>query len=87
MAPHRYLLLMLAAATTAFGLVWAWAATMPMTFMEPEYAAWQAKLVLLDRCDLGDILILGDSRAAAGILPKRLQERATNLAVGGGDCP
>ncbi|HEY8287741.1 MAG TPA: hypothetical protein VIG49_00645, partial [Acetobacteraceae bacterium] len=64
---------------------WGWVAAMPMTFMEPEYAAWQAKLVMLERCDLGDTLVLGDSRAAADIMPERLPGRTTNLAIGGGE--
>jgi hypothetical protein len=85
MTARRHLLLMLAAGTTAFALVWAWVAMMPMAFMEPEYAAWQAKLAMLDRCDVGETLILGDSRAASGILPDRLADRTTNLAIGGGE--
>lgn len=85
MTPRRYLLMMLAVGSTAFALVWAWVAVMPMTFMESEYAAWQAKLVMLDRCDVGETLILGDSRAASGILPDRLADRTTNLAIGGGE--
>ena len=80
-----YLRLLLLSATVSFGLVWAWVAAAPMAFMEPEYASWRAKQVMLDRCDLGDAIILGDSRAAAGILPGRLPFKATNLAVGGGE--
>lgn len=53
--------------------------------MEPEYASWRAKQAMLDRCDLGNVVILGDSRAAAGILPGRLPLLATNLAIGGGE--
>jgi len=83
--PPRYLLLTLTTAAAGFALVWAWVLTMPMAFMEPEYAAWQAKKVMLRRCDLGDTLILGDSRAAADIMPRRLAEPATNLALGGGE--
>jgi hypothetical protein len=40
---------------------------------------------MLDRCDLGDAIVLGDSRAAAGIIPARLPLRATNFAIGGGE--
>jgi hypothetical protein len=69
----------------SFALVWAWVVAMPMSFMEPEYAAWRAKLVMLDRCDLGDTIILGDSRAAADIMPVRLKFAAANLAIGGGE--
>src|SRR6185437_15752714 len=60
--PPRYLLLTLATAAAGFALVWAWVLLMPMAFMEPEYDAWQAKKVMLQRCDVGDTLILGDSR-------------------------
>lgn len=72
-------------ATLSLALVWLWVATVPMAFMEPEYPSWNAKRVLLDRCDLGEAIILGDSRAAADILPNRMPFRTTNLAVGGGE--
>jgi hypothetical protein len=81
----RYLHLLGGSATLSFALVWAWVALMPMAFMDAEYPSWRAKELLLDRCDLGDTVILGDSRAAADILPRRLGFRATNLAVGGGE--
>jgi hypothetical protein len=81
----RYLRLLGGSAILSFALVWAWVAAMPMAFMDAEYPSWRAKELLLDRCDLGDVIILGDSRAAADILPRRLGFRATNLAVGGGE--
>ena len=81
---HRYLRRLLLSAILSFALIWAWVAAMPMAFMEPEYASWRAKQIMLDRCDLGEAIILGDSRAAADILPARLPLRVTNLAVGGG---
>lgn len=80
----RYLHLMAATATASFALAWVWVLTMPMAFMDPEYASWQAKRIMLDRCDLGQDVVLGDSRAAAGIMPVRLPNTAANLAVGGG---
>ena len=81
----RYLALLALSALLSFAAVWVWVATMPMAFMDGEYPAWAAKAAMLDRCDLGDVVILGDSRAAAGILPSRLSVPATNLAVGGGE--
>ena len=72
------------AALLSFALLWVWVATMPMAFMDAEYASLRAKQVLLRRCDLGDVLVLGDSRAAADIIPARLPLRVTNLAIGGG---
>lgn len=81
----RYLGLLATSALGSFALVWAWVAIMPMAFMDPEYPSWRAKQVMLDHCDLGDAIIVGDSRAAADIIPARLPFKATNLAVGGGE--
>ena len=71
----RYLLALLMSACTSFALIWAWVVAMPMAFMDPEYPSWRAKDVMLDRCDLGEAVVLGDSRAAADILPSRLPFR------------
>ena len=79
--PRRLLL----SAIVSFALVWFWVAAMPMAFMDPEYPSWRAKQIMLDRCDPADAIILGDSRAAADILPVRLPFRVANLAVGGGE--
>jgi hypothetical protein len=81
----RYLVTLALSAILGFALVWAWVLARPLTFMDPEYASWLAKEILLDRCDLGEVVILGDSRAAADILPERMPFRMTNLAVGGGE--
>lgn len=81
----RYCRLLVLSATLTFALVWLWVATMPMGFMETEYPSWLAKRLMLERCDVGEAIILGDSRAAADILPGRLPMRTTNLAVGGGE--
>jgi hypothetical protein len=81
----RYLATLALAGLLSFAAVWFWVATMPITFMDAEFPSWAAKMTMLDRCDLGDVLILGDSRAAAGILPLKLGVRTTNLAVGGGE--
>src|SRR3954466_15713584 len=77
-----YLRLFALSAIVSFGLAWAWVIMMPMAFMDPEYPSWRAKQLMLKQCDLGDGIILGDSRAAVDIAPKRLPMRATNLAVG-----
>ena len=81
----RYLALWALSAVLSFALVWCWTACMPMAFMDAEYPSWRAKQILLDRCDLGSAIVLGDSRAAAGIIPARLGFGVTNLAVGGGE--
>src|SRR3954462_10955575 len=81
----RYLRLKVLTATAGFAAVWLWVWTMPMAYMDPEYPSWLAKRIMLDRCDLGEALILGDSRAAADIVPAYLPVKAANLAVGGGE--
>ena len=81
---RRYLAGMAAGAAGEFLLLWAWVAAAPLSFLDPEYPYWRAKQAMLEACDLGELLILGDSRAAAGILAADLPMRATNLAVGGG---
>ncbi len=82
---RRFLTSAAAFFTVAFGLVWLWVLAMPMAFLDPEYPSWRAKQQLLAACDFGDILILGDSRAASGMIPARFPRPTTNLAVGGGE--
>jgi hypothetical protein len=80
-----YLRLFGLSAVLSFAVIWGLVAAMPMAFMDTEYASWRAKRAMLDRCDLGDAIVLGDSRAAADIIPARLKLRVTNLAMGGGE--
>lgn len=81
----HYLKLVGGSALLWLGALWLFVALAPLAFLDPEYPYWQAKLALLDRCDLGTVLVVGDSRAAADIIPARLGVAATNLAVGGGE--
>ena len=85
LSPRNFLAMVGTIAMVLFGLTWLWIAAMPMAYLDPEYPAWRAKQVLLANCDLGDILILGDSRAATAMMPAGWRVRATNLAVGGGE--
>lgn len=75
---------MAAGAVGSFLLLWAWIAFVPLAYLDPEYPFWLVKQRLVGACDLGEVAILGDSRAAVGILPALLPVTATNLAVGGG---
>lgn len=69
----------------AFALVWLYVAFAPLAFLDPEYPAWLAKTRFLAQCDLGNVVIAGDSRAAADIQPALIATKATNLALGGGE--
>jgi hypothetical protein len=84
MTATRYLAALSATMLAAFGLVWLWVAAVPLAYLDPEYPAWLAKQQMLARCDLGELIVVGDSRAAVDILPSALPIRTTNLAVGGG---
>ncbi len=85
LSAKKFLALMGASTIMLFGVVWLWIATMPMAFLDPEYPAWRAKQLLLANCEPGGTLILGDSRAATGMMPAGWHIRATNAAVGGGE--
>ena len=85
MTSSRYLAVLASTALLLFAAVWLWVAAMPLAYLDPEYPAWRAKLELLRRCELGDVLLLGDSRAAVDVMPALLPLRVTNLAVGGGE--
>jgi hypothetical protein len=80
---RRYLLGLLLIFCVSFGLVWLYVVRFPMAFLDEEYARWDAKQEMLNACDLGDVLVVGDSRAAVDIAPARLGVKATNLALAG----
>jgi hypothetical protein len=84
MHPPRYLAVLSTAMATSLSLVWLWVAAMPLAFLDPEYPQWLAKQDMLQRCDLGSVLVVGDSRAAVAIMPAHLPVKVTNLALGGG---
>jgi hypothetical protein len=79
----RYVAVVLALLVAAIAGAWFWSARMPLAFLDPEYAAAAAKQQLLRECDVGATLIVGDSRAGAGLVPRHFSEPATNVAAGG----
>jgi hypothetical protein len=80
---RRYLALMACAALAVIAAVWLYVRTMPMAFLESGYPVWVARQTMLRGCDLGDVLILGDSRVDAAVVPTRLSRSGANLAFGG----
>jgi hypothetical protein len=85
LSPRAYLAAFGLAGLAGFALIWAWVAMMPLAYLDPEYPAWLVKERMLARCDLGAVLVIGDSRAAVDIEPALLPVKTTNLAVGGGE--
>lgn len=82
---RAYLAVAALSAGCILALVWTWVVLMPLAFLDPEYPAWVAKQEMLARCDVGEAVVVGDSRAAADIMPALMPRTTTNLAVGGGE--
>jgi hypothetical protein len=81
----NYLAVLAGTMIGGLALAWVWVLAAPLAFLDPEYPYWRAKQALLESCDLGRVLVLGDSRAAVDIMPARIAVPVTNLAVGGGE--
>ena len=53
-------------------------------YMDDEYAMYHAQRdYLLENQDHNDVIILGDSRTKAGLMPELLSDSTYNLALGG----
>jgi len=74
---------MLLAAACVIGAAWTYTSLLPMAFLESGYPIWVAKQAILSGCRFGDVLILGDSRPEAGIIPQQLPLSAANVTFGG----
>jgi hypothetical protein len=83
LSPRSFLLFVLLVASSVIGGAWCYTRFMGMAFLESGYPLWVAKQEMLRHCDFGSILVLGDSRAEAGIVPAVLPFPAANIAFGG----
>jgi hypothetical protein len=82
--PILYLSILLGIVFVAFGSFWVFSAKTPDKYMDQDYGQWEAKTDMLRRCELGDLSIIGDSRASAGIVPAQLLPlNVRNLALTG----
>ncbi|UAK25057.1 hypothetical protein [Sphingomonas nostoxanthinifaciens] len=79
----RYLLVLAAVFVCAFGAVWAFTLYGRAGFLDMDYGQWTAKAEMLKSCDVGEVAIIGDSRAAAGYAPAMLGTGIRNLALTG----
>jgi hypothetical protein len=78
----QFLALVAITGAIIIAVFWLIAATLRIGFMPQEYAMWLARKELIDTCRLTPVIIQGDSRPAAGLLPAHI-DGATNLAFGG----
>ncbi len=67
----------------AFALVWVYVATMPMAFLSRDYPLAIAKRTLIDQCRSGSVVVFGDSRTLAAMVPDEMPIAMMNLAQSG----
>jgi hypothetical protein len=80
LSPRSFLLASALAACVVISGVWLYCRLMPMHFLGGGYPIWVAKQAMLHDCRLGSILVLGDSRPEAAIVPADLPLPAANIA-------
>ena len=79
----RYLILLSSAFFFFLLLIWAYVAMAPMAYRESGYAAWLAKMRMLNDCQLGKVAFIGDSRLDSGIVPELMTVPVDNLGFVG----
>ena len=81
---RRYFAIGLLSIVAFFAPVWFWIVQEPLVYLDKEYPMWLAKMQLIQNRQVGGLVILGDSRAVAGLIPARIGPAVVNLAFGGG---
>lgn len=79
----KYLLVMLSVAGALLAALWLFTSEGRLAFADDDFGIRKAKLELIDQCDIGNVVVLGDSRAAMGFTPQILGRNVTNLAFAG----
>ena len=82
MKTGHYILACLGSACAVLAGFWTLAAFGKDGFLPTEYAIYSEKRAMADRCDTGQVLVLGDSRPMVGVIPARLGGDTRNLGVG-----
>ncbi len=89
MTNKSYLTLFFSLCIIALTVIWCGIKFLPEFYQDREYGMWQAKKTLIqqfkaDKEGEQSLIIIGDSRAVAGINPLDSQQTMLNLALGGG---
>ncbi len=79
----RFLLVAGMAFLTTWGAVWVYIALYPMAYEGRDYPVSLAKNILISQCRPNQIVVFGDSRAVAGVLPTAMDVPVENLAFPG----
>ena len=71
----RYLAIVFGIASCLFALAWMVSLYGQRYFQPPEWGAWRERIEMLDNCDLGETVVIGDSRAGSAFLPADFPRR------------
>ncbi len=80
---QRFILAAAFCFAVTFAAIWWWTAEKPMFFLDVEYPMWVAKMQLVAAPATEDLVILGDSRPEADLIPARIGPNVVNLAMAG----
>ena len=80
----RYCVIVILSVIAFLAPIWLWIAREPLTYLDKEYPMWLAKMDLIRTRQVGGLVILGDSRPVAGLIPARIGPGVVNLSFGGG---
>ena len=75
--------LLMGALLGLFGLVWVYTAKERLRFLPMASSSWQAHAQMIHQCDVGDVAILGSSRATAAFIPRLIGHNVVNLGLFG----
>jgi hypothetical protein len=81
---RRFIICLIAVPVLVIALTWIWVVKRPMTFLDHEYPMWKAKEDMASNLPANSVVILGDSRPVADMIPAQIGPDVINLAVGGG---
>ncbi|MDE2318290.1 MAG: hypothetical protein KGK02_01165 [Rhodospirillales bacterium] len=76
----RFILLSGLSFVVTWAAIWAYIVTFPMLYQDRDYPLALAKQELLAQCQLNRVVVFGDSKAVAGILPTAMSIPVENLA-------
>ena len=80
---QRYLACTISLLIALFGSAWAFTSLARPYFLPGNYGTWRARLEMVAKCDVGQMAILGDSRAGSAYDPKLLGPDVRNFGMSG----
>lgn len=82
--PRLYLAVFFGLLFFGFGSIWVFSAMARNAYMDSDYGQWTAKMQMVRECRVGDVAVIGDSRASVDIVPALLRPLSVkNFALTG----